>query len=144
MTLKTVLCAIDVNRPETEGHVLARAWKLASADGAQLDVISVVPDYGMSVVGGYFEGDHTAKAVEKVRETLSAIVEKELGAEVNAKVRHLVAVGKAYQEILNVADKDEADLIVLGAHDPDLRDYLLGPTASRVVRHTRASVYVVR
>lgn len=144
MTINTVLCAIDVNRPDTEADVLERAWKLAKAEGAQLDVISVVPDFGMSVVGGYFEGDHTTKAVEKMKAVLEELVTATLGAEVNAKTRHLVAIGKAYQEILRVAEKDGADLIVLGAHAPDLKDYLLGPTAARVVRHSTASVYVVR
>jgi nucleotide-binding universal stress UspA family protein len=142
--IQTVLCAIDVNRPETEADVLQRAWKLASAEGAQLDVISVVPDYGMSVVGGFFDQDHTNKVVEDVKTMLNDLAVKALGEEVNRKLRHLVAVGKAYQEILHVAEKDGADLIVLGAHAPDLKDYLLGPTAARVVRHTSSSVYVVR
>ncbi|WP_238366723.1 universal stress protein [Mesobacterium pallidum] len=142
--INTVLCAIDVNRPETETDVLQQAWKLASAEGAQLDVITVVPDYGMSVVGGFFEGDHTSKAVEKVKGMLSALTTAALGQEVSGKIRHLVAVGKSYQEILHVASTDKADLIVLGAHAPDLKDYLLGPTAARVVRHSKTSVYVVR
>ncbi|MGR3321495.1 MAG: universal stress protein [Pseudooceanicola sp.] len=144
MTIRTVLCAIDVNRPDTEADVLRRAWKLAEAEGAQLDIISVVPDYGMSVVGGYFDQDHTSKAVEKLKSILNELVGETLGEEANSKVRHLVAVGKAYQEILHVAKTDQADLIVLGAHSPDLKDYLLGPTAARVVRHSTASVYVVR
>jgi len=40
--------------------------------------------------------------------------------------------------------KIDADLIVLGANRPDLKDYLLGPNASRVVRHSARSVLVVR
>ncbi|MEP3300223.1 MAG: universal stress protein, partial [Pseudoruegeria sp.] len=38
----------------------------------------------------------------------------------------------------------KADLIVIGAHRPDFKDYLLGPNAARVVRHSECSVYVVR
>ena len=37
-----------------------------------------------------------------------------------------------------------ATLIVIGAHRPDLKDYLLGPHAARVVRHAECSVLVVR
>jgi nucleotide-binding universal stress UspA family protein len=33
---------------------------------------------------------------------------------------------------------------VVGAHRQDLKDYLLGPNAARVVRHADCSVYVVR
>lgn len=144
MTIKTVLCAIDVTRPETELGVIQRAHKLASAEGAQLDVITVVPDYGMSVVGGYFDESHTQKAVEQAKGLLTDIVTKAIGAEANEAVRHIVGCGKAYQEVLRASEKDNADLIVLGAHDPDLSDYLLGPNAARVVRHSKASVYVVR
>lgn len=144
MSISTILCAIDVNRADSEAKVLKRAYSLAASEGAQLDVITVVPDYGMSMVGGYFTEDHTAKAVKKTRALLSEIVAKAIGEEANKSVRHLVTVGKAYQEILHVAEKDGAELIVIGAHDPDLSDYLLGPNAARVVRHTKASVYVVR
>ena len=60
-----------------------------------------------------------------------------LGAERNAKVRHVVATGTAYQEILHTAQEAGSDLIVIGAHRPDLKDYLLGPNAARVVQTFR-------
>ncbi|MGE0847546.1 MAG: hypothetical protein AB7L41_14870 [Flavobacteriaceae bacterium] len=34
--------------------------------------------------------------------------------------------------------------MVLLAHGPHLRDYLLGPIAARVARHAGQSVYLVR
>ncbi|MBS8226993.1 universal stress protein [Vannielia litorea] len=142
--INTVLCAIDVSRPEAEAKVLSRANKLAEAEGAQLDVITVIPDYGMSVVGGYFEEDHTAKATAKARELLITFVGQTLGEEVNQKTRHVIGVGNAYHEILKTAEASSADLIVLGSHTPDFKDYLLGPNAARVVRHSTCSVYVVR
>ena len=52
--------------------------------------------------------------------------------------------GTIYDEILTVADEIEADLIIMASHRPALRDYLLGPNASRVVRHAKQSVLVVR
>ncbi|GGD42979.1 universal stress protein [Sinisalibacter lacisalsi] len=142
--IQTILCAVDANRPETEIKVLQQAHRLAEMEAAQLDIITVIPDFGMSWVGGYFDADHTRKAVEAARQMLNDLVEKAIGAEANKKVRHIIGVGSAYHEILETAEKDGADLIVLGAHRPDLKDYLLGPNAARVVRHSSASVYVVR
>jgi nucleotide-binding universal stress UspA family protein len=55
-----------------------------------------------------------------------------------------VAHGSIYDEILRLADKLGCDAIVMAAHRPELRDYLLGPNASRVVRHAKQSVLVVR
>ena len=36
------------------------------------------------------------------------------------------------------------DLIVMASHRPELKDYLIGPNAARVVRHADCSVQVVR
>lgn len=139
-----VLCAIDVSNPHRDDAVLRRAAQLAALDSAQLDVITVVPDYGMSVVGSYFDKGHHPKIEEEARRLLNDLVTEVLGAEINAKVRHIVTTGNAYDEILRVARADGASLIVIGAHTPDFSDYLLGPNAARVVRHAKCSVLVVR
>ncbi|WP_424982539.1 universal stress protein [Maritalea sp. S77] len=141
---KSVLCAVDINRPKDEKHILEEAFRLAKMDNARLDVITVVPDYGMSVVGSYFDADHTKKVKEAVHNHLIEVTESVVGAEANKEVRHIVSVGNAYEEILRTANKAGTDLIVIGAHKPDFRDFLLGPNAARVVRHSTCSVYVVR
>lgn len=144
MSIKTVLCAVDVSNAKGEDKVLKRAAALAKLEGAQLDVITVVPDYGMSVVGAFFDEEHHEKVVEETGKALHALVTETLGEKANEKVRHVVATGSAYEQILRTASADEADLIVIGAHKPDFKDYLLGPNAARVVRHSDVSVYVVR
>ena len=58
--------------------------------------------------------------------------------------RLLVLEGNAATTILAQADADEADAIVLGSHRPDYRDYLIGSTAARVVRHAACTVVVER
>lgn len=139
-----VLCAVDVSNPHQDDEVLRRAARLAELDGAQLDVITVVPDYGMSVVGSYFGRDHHEKLEAEARRLLNELVGEVLGDERNKKVRHIVSTGNAYDEILRVARADGASLIVIGAHKPDFSGYLLGPNAARVVRHATCSVMVVR
>jgi len=139
-----VLCAVDISNPHRDDHVLRMAARLAALDDAQLDVITVVPDYGMSVVGSYFDKDHHPRIEEEARQRLNDLVTDVLGAEANEKVRHVVVTGNAYEEILRVAQADGAGLVVIGAHKPDLRDFLLGPNAARVVRHADCSVMVVR
>lgn len=141
---KSVLCAVDINRPKDEKHILEEAYRLAKLDDARLDVITVVPDYGMSVVGSYFDADHTKKVKEAAHHHLIEVAESVVGTEANKNVRHIVSVGNAYEEILRTAEKAGSDLIVIGAHKPDFRDFLLGPNAARVVRHSTCSVYVVR
>ena len=53
--IDTILCAVDINRPEEERGVLERAAKQADLEGAKLIVITVVPDVGSSIVGAYLE-----------------------------------------------------------------------------------------
>lgn len=144
MSIKTILCAVDVSNRHRDDNVLAQAKRLADLEGAQLDVITVLPDYGMSVVGSYFSKEHHHEAEKEARALLDSLITETLGAEANARVRHVVATGNAYEKILQTADKDGADLIVIGAHKPDFTDFLLGPNAARVVRHSKCSVFVVR
>jgi universal stress protein F len=139
-----ILCAIDVNDPEVDRHVLVEAHRLAVLHDAQLDVVTVLPDFGSSLVGSFFATDFHDQAMEAAKEALHRMVTETLGPQVDDRVRHLVLTGKAYEEVLKAAERIGSDLIVIGGHQPDLQDYLLGPNASRIVRHAACSVYVVR
>lgn len=140
----SVLCAVDISHPGEDANVLKKAAQLAAMEDVQLDVITVVPDYGTSLVGGFFKEEHHAQMMEEAKKQLNAQVTNALGEAENAKVRHIITFGKTYEEVLNAAKKAGSTLIVVGAHKPDFADYLLGPTAARVVRHSKCSVYVVR
>ncbi len=139
-----VLCAVDISDGDQDNAVIREAKKMADLAGVTLDVVTVVPDFGKSVVGSFFESDHHTKMVDASKEALNTIVTATIGADANSKTRHIVATGTAYEEIIDLAKKAGSSLIVIGAHKPDFKDYLLGPNAARVVRHSNCSVYVVR
>ncbi len=140
----SVLCAVDISNGELDTNVLNTAAALADQENAQLDVVTVLPDFGESWVSGFFQPDFHDKAMEEAHSKLVEMCVAAVGKERNEKIRHVVATGTAYQEILKTAESAGSDLIVIGAHKPDLKDYLLGPNAARVVRHSTVSVYVVR
>ncbi|MEN8950571.1 universal stress protein [Planktotalea arctica] len=140
----SVLCAVDVSNGDDDINIIQKAAQLAALDGVQLDVIAVVPDFGMSQVGAFFDKDHHDKMVSEAKGHLNILVSKALDAAHNEKVRHVIATGRAYEEVLKLAKSIGASLIVVGAHKADLADYLLGPNAARIVRHANCSVYVVR
>jgi nucleotide-binding universal stress UspA family protein len=140
----SVLCAVDVSNGDVDINIIRKAAQLAALDGAQLDVIAVVPDFGMSQVGAFFSKDHHDKMVSEAKGHLNILVSKALDAAQNEKVRHVIATGRAYEEVLKLAKSTGASLIVVGAHKAGLADYLLGPNAARIVRHANCSVYVVR
>ena len=141
--IKSVLCALDISQ-DNDTEVLRKADKLARLDDASLDVVTVVPNFGMTLVSTYFDDNFQQQAVKQAKVQLRERVGAILGEERNEDIRHIVATGSVYEEILELAEQTDVDLIVIGAHKPDLREYLLGPNAARVVRHSNCSVYVVR
>lgn len=139
---KEILLAVDLNQAESQIKAVRAAVACAKAFGARLHVMTVVPDFGMSIVASYFPEGYEEKALENARQALHAFVGENVPE--NLPVQHIVAHGSIYQEILDCAEEAEADLIVMASHRPELEDYLIGPNASRVVRHADCSVLVVR
>lgn len=137
-----VLCAVDLGQSDKSQNVLHEADKLCQMNGSHLSVITVVPDYGMSIVGSYFDAGTLEKALQKANDDLHEFVRETLPEQSN--VQHIVALGTVYEEVLKAADNIDANLVVIGASKPDLADKLLGPNAARVARHSKASVYIVR
>lgn len=138
---RVVLLPIDLSDTDTQTSTLAEALALLGSDGV-LHVVSVLPDFGMAQVSGFFRKDFEKEALAAFGRALTEWVETHVpdAVEVHPHVLH----GTIYDEILRAADKLEANVIVMGSHRPAFKDYLLGPNAARVMRHARCSVYVVR
>ncbi|WP_228933027.1 hypothetical protein [Roseibium aggregatum] len=67
---KSILCAVDVQQVD-DTKVLETADKLARLDGAQLDVITVVPSAGINLVASYFDENFQGQMVRKPRKSWS-------------------------------------------------------------------------
>ncbi|WP_309083887.1 universal stress protein [Chelativorans sp.] len=139
---KDILLSVDLSDAEAEVRAAATAVEYASAFGSRLHVMTVVPDFGMSIVGGFFPKGHEQQAIDHANKALHEFTAKHIPAEI--KHRHIVGHGSIYREILRHAEVVKADLIVLSAKRPGPEDYLIGPNAARVVRHAAISVLVVR
>ncbi len=139
---KSILVPIDLAQPSSWEGPLPLAAEFARNHGAKLHVLNVVPPFGMAIVGGFFPEDFERRAIEEAKKALADTV---AGVDLGGVEAHLlVSHGTIYEEILHAADEMKADLIVMMAHRPELRDYLLGPNAARVVRHAKQSVFVMR
>lgn len=60
------------------------------------------------------------------------------------EVSPVLLKGHTSRSIIDYASGNQIDCIVIGSHKPGLSDYLLGSTASRVVRHSPCAVHVLR
>lgn len=139
---KDILLSVDLGNVEGEMRAVETAVEYARAFGSRLHVMTVVPDYGMSIVGGFFPKEHEKQALDHANNALHDFTKEHVPAEI--KHRHIVGHGSIYREILRYAGVVNADLIVLSAKRSGPEDYLLGPNAARVVRHADISVLVVR
>ena len=138
---RKILMPIDLNAPSSWVKPLAEA-QLMLARGGELHVVSVLPDFGLSMVGAFFQAGFEQTALHQFGEALRSWVKQNVPGAID--VHPHILHGNIYDEILKAADKLEVDLIIMAAHRPEARDYLLGPNAARVVRHAKQSVYVVR
>lgn len=140
---KTILLTIDVNAATSWNKALPQAVELCRAWGAALHVLCVVPNYGMPLVEGFFPEDYQKKAHAKAQADLDALVKAHVPAELAAKAR--VRTGTVHEEILASLRETGADLVIMASHAPDqLRDFLVGSNADRVVRRSPVSILVVR
>ncbi len=139
---KEIALAVDLNAPETQQKALDVALAQTRLSGAKLHIISVVPDFGVGMVSSYFPEDFEQKVIKETDDKLGAYLKSHVPQDI--AVQKIVAHGTIYREIIDYAEKVGADLIVMASHRPELKDYLLGPNASHVVKHANCSVLVVR
>lgn len=135
-----ILLAVDLNDEPGAAHIAEYGGALARMCGAELHVLSVVPSMGFGQVGMAFGRDYVARAMEETRAALHKWNDEVLKAEAHVHVDQ----GTVYDRIIHTANEIGAQAIVVGAHRPELRDYLVGPNAARVVRHADQAVLVVR
>ena len=139
---KKVLLPVDLAEASSWRKALPAAADICKASGGVLHLMSVVPDYGSPAVAQYFPDDFEERMIAESSKELTALAAKSVPKGV--AVETLVVYGGIYEKILETADTIGADLIVMASHRPELKDYLLGPNAARVVRHANQSVLVVR
>lgn len=133
---------VDLNEESSWKKALPAAALHLGDPGGVLHAMTVLPDFGESVVASFFPADYGQRSEATARAALKAVCAQILKPEV--AVVTAVRTGTIYREIMQYADEIGCDLIVMASHRPELSDFLLGPNAARVVRHARQSVLVVR
>jgi nucleotide-binding universal stress UspA family protein len=139
---KHILFPVDLGNESSWAKALPTAVEYCSAFDSTLHVMTVMPDFGSPMVAQFFPAGHEDQMMQNANDVLHKFVADKVPDSI--KVQHIVADGTIYKTIIDTAENINADLIIMGSHSPELQDYLLGPNAARVVRHSRKSVLVVR
>ncbi|MCB1424908.1 MAG: universal stress protein [Zhengella sp.] len=123
-----------------EHGIADRALRTARAlggDGAEILAVHVAEPLQGSVRFHIREED-----MQKARAQMEADLQERLAD--HPDVTPVVIDGHAGQSLSEYAGTVGADCIVVASHKPGLRDFLLGSTAARIVRHAPCSVHVLR
>jgi len=87
----------------------------------------------------YLEEDAEEKVYQKAKANLADRVKGE--ADISSVLLKSQSAGRAITEYANTHG---ADCIVVASHQPGIKDFFLGSTAARVVRHAHCTVHVLR
>ena len=129
-----ILIASALNQGFSD-RALQTAKSLISENG-KIIVAHVIEPVN-NVVQSFVTEDVTSKTHEKIKNMMAERCKDEA---IESEILH----GQAGREISKYAEKIGADCIIIGSHKPGLEDFFLGSTSSRVVRHSKCSVHVLR
>lgn len=139
---KNIVIPIDLADKNSFKAVFPPALNFVNAFGSKLHLIHIIPDFGMKMIEDYLPkhwlAEQKGKYDKQVREIIKSYVPEDI------KVNFHIDRGAIYDKVINFSEKINADLIIVSAVRPQLRDYMLGPNASKIVRHSSVSVLVVR
>ena len=137
--MKHILVAFE-ERPVSE-RVLVRSAQLAKAFGTRITVTSVTPMviHAGRGIGPYDPADPPARHEHEVTKAVARL--EELGVR---DVTGVPLVGDPADEIVGLAKRKGADLVVLGAHEGGFWSRLLeGSTEDAVAHHSPVDVLIV-
>lgn len=135
-----ILVGVDIDEPGSCAKPISTALALADCFGAQVALAYVVPEQVL-VLQAQWSAPSVRSIMDHARTRLMKIARENCAGR---QVQELVSSGPVYAGLIEAGERFAADLIVLASHRPEMKDYLLGANASRVVRHAKCSVMVVR
>ncbi len=136
---RKILVAVDGS--ESSKNALHQAFKLANEEKCWITVTSVVPPY---------EGEIEILGIKDIRAALrkpceDALTEVEKIAKTERMlVKTVCEEGEIYERIVDLADAENCDVIVMGRRGlRNIERMLVGRATARVIGHTQRDVLVV-
>lgn len=136
-----ILIPIDLNEPAMIKPAIDAAKSLAQISNGALRLVSVqslVPIDFLDYVPQDFDGQ-IRRGLEQEIGTIAA--ELDYPAD---RVSTAVLFGPVHHKVLADAEEWGADMIIVSSHRPGMDRFLIGSTASAIVRHAKCSVLVLR
>jgi universal stress protein A len=148
LTIRKIVCSTDFSEPSYEAIKVAGA--VARQFGAELYLVHVIePIHTSSGPAHLLEGDafpmsqYDTGMVDSVERELRELIEHHQLEDL--QTRPLVRCGRPAEEIIDVAEQEKADLIVIASHGlGGWRRYLFGSVTDDVLYSAHCPVLVVK
>ncbi|MHA7850085.1 universal stress protein [Roseovarius sp.] len=133
---KNILVPISFDEDRDAAGAIDVARTLAGKDGKikLIHVIEDIPGYAIT----YVPNTYLVESRQAIEGELA-----EMAAELENGAFEVIS-GHSGRTIVDYADKDGADCIVIASHRPGMSNLILGSTATQVVRHANCAVHVIR
>jgi nucleotide-binding universal stress UspA family protein len=145
MKFKKILCPTDFSDPA--GKALKVAASMAVDYSSELLVVNVVePIPTVSAADTFpmtYLKQYLSEAESAAKSRLAELVKKVVPPGI--KVRPLILTGQAALGIVNLADKNKVDLIVIATHgQTGLKRLVFGSVTDRVIKLTSRPVMIIQ
>ena len=134
---KSILVPIDLAHMR-EGKNTLEVARANLEEGGNVTLLNVIEDIPKWAAAQLPKGT-IERSMKNAVKQLKAICEK-----CDGMADFEVRTGHTYQVILEVAQEKNAELIIIASNRPGFREFYLGSTAAKVVRHAACSVHVMR
>lgn len=139
--IKRILVPVDFS--EHSQKALRYALAFASQFGAEVALVHIVEQMVYPGDWMYPPLAVTDFATEKREQVIAKLRALDEGSGV--KTHHIVRLGRAWQEVIEIAKEMKSDMIILATHGyTGLKHVLLGSVAEKILRHAPCPVLSVR
>ena len=138
---KKILYPVDLSHADFAARLAPDVETIAGNCGAEIEVMTALPGFGMAIVASYFPPEAEKRAMREMDERLKTFAEKAF----SNPVKRSVAQGTHWKRIVDTAKANDIDLIVLPHCDKGwLNSVMLGSCAQKVAESAPCSVLVLR
>lgn len=144
MKVERILFPTDFS--EGAAHALRYAVDLAKTYNSKLHILHVIYDF-TKATGSHIPHISADELYKEMNEWAIKEIDKSCIEEIRGlpDVEKTVLEGIPYEEIINFAEKEKTDIIVIGTYGRSgLERFIFGSTAERVVRRAPCPVLTVR
>ncbi|MBC2711668.1 MAG: universal stress protein [Desulfosarcina sp.] len=138
---KKILVPVDIDYPETAAQVYQKAVAIGKLGGAEIRLVTVMPGFSMPIVASLVPEDVRQEATARIK----AAMEQFIADHCDKSVTYSLRTGKNWEEIISVADKWQADLIIVYHNrHREINEMFSRSCSQRVADHANCSVVRLR